>query len=276
MQRLFREGPRGKRRNRHGQRENFATLARSTQAGVKGAPCRAPRSRSRTGNSSFWWAPSGCGKSTILRDDRGASRDHLRGGGGGGGGGGRGEVEIAGPRSSTRWNRPEARHRHGVSRTTRFYPHMTVRKNMEYGLERTRACRAPEIERRIAQAARNACRSRSISTASRGSFRAGSASASPWAAPSCASRRCSSSTNPCRTSTPKLRTPVARRVEGPAYTARRHLRLRHPRPGRGAMSLADRIVDHVRGAASSRSAHPWTCMSGPPAVSSPNSSARRR
>jgi sn-glycerol 3-phosphate transport system ATP-binding protein len=80
-----------------------------------------------------------------------------------------------------------------------LYPHMTVRKNMEYGLK-NQGMPKPEIAD-ASPRPRAPCRSSNISNASPARFRAGSGSASPWAAPSCASRPCSCSTSRCRTST---------------------------------------------------------------------------
>src|SRR6478609_1194990 len=60
-----------------------------------------------------------------------------------------------------------------------LYPHMSVYNNMAYGLR------------------------------NRGNCPAGSASAWRWAAPSCGSRRCSCSTNPCPTSMPSCASPCA-------------------------------------------------------------------
>ena len=69
-----------------------------------------------------------------------------------------------------------------------LYPHMTVRQNLGYGLK---VRRPPKQETRRARRARSpGCSgSTSCSTAGRRRSRAGSASASRWAARSCVSRR---------------------------------------------------------------------------------------
>jgi sn-glycerol 3-phosphate transport system ATP-binding protein len=85
-----------------------------------------------------------------------------------------------------------------------LYPHMTVRKNMEYGLK-NQGMPKPEIAADRRGRAHPA-RSSNISTASPARFRAGSGSASPWAAPSCGSRPCSSSTSRLSNLDAKLRT----------------------------------------------------------------------
>ena len=71
-----------------------------------------------------------------------------------------------------------------------LYPHMTVAENIGFHLKIKKLPKA-EIEQRVARGSRVCSTSTSSSTASRPSCRAGSASAWPWAGPSCASRRCS-------------------------------------------------------------------------------------
>jgi len=82
--------------------------------------------------------PSGCGKSTILRMIAGLETISE------------GEVEIAGRVVNTL--EPAERDIAMVFQNYALYPHMTVRKNMEYGLK-NKGMPRPEIERRIAQAA---------------------------------------------------------------------------------------------------------------------------
>ena len=82
-----------------------------------------------------------------------------------------------------------------------LYPHMTVFDNMAYGLQNPRHA---EVRDRRAKSTKppTSWNSAPSSTAARASFPAASASASPWAAPSCGSRRSSCSTSRCPTSTP--------------------------------------------------------------------------
>jgi sn-glycerol 3-phosphate transport system ATP-binding protein len=82
--------------------------------------------------------PSGCGKSTILRMIAGLETITE------------GEVEIAG-RVVNRLE-PAERDIAMVFQNYALYPHMSVRRNMEYGL-RNRGTPRTEIDRRIAQAA---------------------------------------------------------------------------------------------------------------------------
>ncbi|MCU4653382.1 sn-glycerol-3-phosphate ABC transporter ATP-binding protein UgpC [Roseibacterium sp. SDUM158016] len=83
--------------------------------------------------------PSGCGKSTILRMIAGLEEITE------------GEVSIGG-RVVNRLE-PGERDIAMVFQNYALYPHMTVRRNMEYGL-RNQGMPRPEIDRRIAEAAR--------------------------------------------------------------------------------------------------------------------------
>ena len=85
-----------------------------------------------------------------------------------------------------------------------LYPHMSVYKNMAYGLKiqgmrqgRDRRVGSTQVAAEILET-----HSTNTSNASRGSSPAGSASGLRWGGRSCASRRCSCSTNRCPTSTP--------------------------------------------------------------------------
>jgi sn-glycerol 3-phosphate transport system ATP-binding protein len=82
--------------------------------------------------------PSGCGKSTILRMIAGLETITE------------GEVEIAG--RVVNKLEPAERDIAMVFQNYALYPHMSVRKNMEYGLKNKGTPR-PEIDRRIAEAA---------------------------------------------------------------------------------------------------------------------------
>jgi sn-glycerol 3-phosphate transport system ATP-binding protein len=81
-----------------------------------------------------------------------------------------------------------------------LYPHMSVFENMAYGLKIAKVPK-DEIKARVDKAAKILELGPTWS-ASRASSRAASASAWPWAAPSCASPRCSCSTSRCPTWTP--------------------------------------------------------------------------
>ena len=83
--------------------------------------------------------PSGCGKSTLLRMVAGLETVT------------RGEVRIGGQRVNER--EPMDRDIAMVFQNYALYPHMSVRRNMAYGLKIARVP-AREIERRVAEAAR--------------------------------------------------------------------------------------------------------------------------
>ena len=130
--------------------------------------------------------PSGCGKSTTLRMIAGlediSDGDIMIGG----------DVVNDVP--------PKDRDIAMVFQYYALYPHMTVAENMSFGLRLKRYPKA-EIKSRVDEAA--ACStSSSWSIASRSNCPAASVSGSPWAAPSCATRRCFCSTSHCPTSMP--------------------------------------------------------------------------
>ena len=117
--------------------------------------------------------PSGCGKSTALNMIAGLediSSGELRIGG---------EVVNQKP--------PRDRDIAMVFQSYALYPHMTVRDNMAFALKLKKARR----RRSTARSARPPTSSTSTITwsASRPTCRAASASGSPWAARSCATRR---------------------------------------------------------------------------------------
>ena len=139
--------------------------------------------------------PSGCGKSTLLRMIAGL--ETINGG----------EIDIGG--RIVNQVEPADRDIAMVFQNYALYPHMTVYNNMAYGL-RNRGMAEPEIKTRVEEAARFS-KSARFSTASRGNSRAASASASPWVAPSCASRKCFCSTSRSPTSTPSCASPCGSR-----------------------------------------------------------------
>ena len=129
--------------------------------------------------------PSGCGKSTLLRMIAGL--EETTGG----------RIRIGG-RDVTRVD-PADRGVAMVFQTYALYPHMTVGR--EHGLRA--AHDRPPARRRSARRWPRRAGSSSLTTTSTASprrCRADSASASPSGGPSCAGRRSSSSTSPCRTS----------------------------------------------------------------------------
>ncbi len=119
--------------------------------------------------------PSGCGKSTLLRSIAGLEALSS------------GEIHL-GQRDIT--DAPSARRDIAmVFQNYALYPHMTVTKNMSFGLSLERLKR-DEIDRRVQEAA-EILRIAICCIASRSSCRAASASGWRSGGPSCASRNCS-------------------------------------------------------------------------------------
>ena len=131
--------------------------------------------------------PSGCGKSTLLRMIAGL--EEITGG----------EIRIGDKVVNDM--PPKERDIAMVFQNYALYPHMTVRDNMAFCLK---LAKADKVDRSTQgrTAPPRSWRWTRCSTATRASSRAASASAWPWAAPSCATRRCSCSTSRCPTSTP--------------------------------------------------------------------------
>jgi hypothetical protein len=142
--------------------------------------------RHRDGEFVVILGPSGCGKSTLLRMIAGLER--ITGG----------DVEIGGVRVNDL--EPMDRGCAMVFQNYALYPHMNVADNMGYALK---VAGVPKAERmaRIAAVA-DTLGLGELLDRKPASCLAASASASPWAAPSCASRRCSCSTSRCPISTP--------------------------------------------------------------------------
>ena len=146
--------------------------------------------------------PSGCGKSTLLRMIAGL--EEITGGG----------LLL----DNERMNEvaPAKRGIAMVFQSYALYPHMSVYKNLAFGLEtgglQEGRDRAEGAARRRDPADREAAGAQA-----EGSSPAASASASRSAAPSCASRASSSSTSRCRTSMPNCACRCASR--SPACTA---------------------------------------------------------
>ena len=140
--------------------------------------------------------PSGCGKSTLLRMVAGLEEISD------------GEISI-GDRVVNNLE-PAERDIAMVFQNYALYPHMSVFDNMAYGLKITKVPLG-EIKTRVDKAAGILELRPPAGAQAARSCRAASASAWPWAAPSCASRRCSCSTNRCPTWTPSCaRRPASR------------------------------------------------------------------
>ena len=171
--------------------------------------------------------PSGCGKSTLLRMIAGL--EDITGG----------EIRIG--ERVVNDVPPKERDIAMVFQNYALYPHMTVAR--QHGLLAASCAGAPKAEIDAARAARRPRSSASsrCSSAIRASSPAASASASPWAARSCATRRCSCSTSRSPTSTPSCASQMRTEIK------ELHQRLKtttvyvtHDQIE--AMTMADRIV----------------------------------
>ena len=120
--------------------------------------------------------PSGCGKSTTLRMLAGLEPIDD------------GNVLIGD--TDVTMLPPRDRDIAMVFQSYALYPHMTVAENIGFHLKIKKMPKA-EIDRTRARGGARCSISTTTSIASRRSCRAANASASPWAGPSCASRRCS-------------------------------------------------------------------------------------
>ena len=120
--------------------------------------------------------PSGCGKSTALRMIAGLE-DITDG-----------DLVIGGERVNDL--PPRDRDIAMVFQNYALYPHMTVRENMGFALKLAKADQG-EIDQQGRARRRRSSTSSSTSSASRRTSPAASASASPWAARSCATRSAS-------------------------------------------------------------------------------------
>ena len=124
--------------------------------------------------------PSGCGKTTLLRLIAGLEEANS------------GTIHIDDQRVDQL--PPAKRGIAMVFQNYALYPHMSVYENISFGLRISKFA-----DRRSSQAGRGRALETlqigSCLSANRGRCRAGSGSAWPSAAPSCASRRCSCSTN---------------------------------------------------------------------------------
>ena len=170
--------------------------------------------------------PSGCGKSTLLRTIAGLEEADD------------GTIEIGGEVVNDM--RPRDRDVAMVFQDYALYPHMTVRNNIGFGLK-ARKFRQAEIEQARGGARQRCSASRRCSTAIRASFRAASASASPSAARSCATRSSSCSTSRSPTSTRSCATRCAVEIKRlHQEIATTMIYVTHDQIE--AMTLADRIV----------------------------------
>jgi energy-coupling factor transporter ATP-binding protein EcfA2 len=214
--------------------------------------------------------PSGCGKSTLLRLDRRPRKDPTSG-----------TIAIDGADVTDGEPASERGTRDGVPVLCALPAHDRLRRTCPL------ACAWPESRR-----ASNATRStgecsappamlrldRAISTASpSATLRRTEASASPSAAPSCASRASSCSTSRCPISTPNCASQT-RKPSSCSCTmpSRHHHDLRHARPGRGDDAGRHRIVVLHGGKIQQAGAPLRTLRPIPTTASSPASSAPPR
>jgi multiple sugar transport system ATP-binding protein len=131
--------------------------------------------------------PSGCSKSTTLRMIAGLEK--IRGG----------SVDIGGRVVNDL--EPKGRNIAMVFQNDAIYPHMTVRRNIGFGLRTSKLPRADK-ERRIDEVAALLGMTDYLDRKFAALSGGGSASAWPSAARWCATPRCSCSTSHCRTSMP--------------------------------------------------------------------------
>ena len=139
--------------------------------------------------------PSGCGKSTLLRMLAGLENITS------------GTISIG--EKVVNNVQPKERDIAMVFQNYALYPHMTVADNMGFSLK-LRGASAEEISKGVSRAAEILALTPLLDRYPR-QCPAASASASPWAAPSCAIPRCSCSTSRCPTSTPSCASRCARR-----------------------------------------------------------------
>ena len=204
--------------------------------------------------------PSGCGKSTLLRIIAGL--EPITGG------------ELYHRRQARQRRSGRAtRHRHGVSGLRAVSAHARLR---QHGVC-ARTARHAESRKSTPGSGRRrpCCTSSPISTASRRNSPAASASASPWAGPSCATRKVFLFDEPLSNLDAKLRGAGAGGDQGAVATAQDHDGLRHPRPDRGHDDGRQHRGSAGRHRAAIRHARRWS-TNGRPTSSSPDLSARRR
>ena len=163
--------------------------------------------------------PSGCGKTTLMRmlagfETPSAGRIILGG------------QDLAGVP-------PYRRPVNMMFQSYALFPHMSVEKNIAFGLKQDGHAAGAEIARRASPRCCSWCSSRALPSASRTSSPAASASAwrSPARSPS--GRRCCCSTSRSRALDKKLREETQFELMDIQVTARHDLRRRHARPGRG-------------------------------------------
>ena len=202
--------------------------------------------------------PSGCGKSTALACVAGLERPSH------------GAI-VFDDRDVTDLE-PHQRNVAMVFQDYALYPHMTVTQNMSFGLKQQRID-AATIDRQVAAAADLLVSAR-CSSAGRRSSAAGSASASPSAAPWCATRPSSCSTSRCPTSTRRCASAPAPRSSGcSASSASPRSSSPTTRKRRWCSPTAS---PSSATASCSRSARRWKSIASRTTCSSPRSSARRR
>ena len=130
--------------------------------------------------------PSGCGKSTLLNTIAGLESISS------------GEIRIGGQVVNNL--HPSKRDIAMVFQSYALYPNMSVAENIAFGME-MRGVPKPEREKAVAAVAKTLQIEHLLSRRP-SQLSGGQRSASRWAGLSCASRRCSCSTNRCPISTP--------------------------------------------------------------------------
>ena len=166
------------------------------------------------------------------------------------------------------------RHRDGVPELRALPAHDGVREHVVRAAAASNIPKA-EIEQPRAGGRAHPRHRRAARPQAASSSPAASASASRWAARSCAIPKVFLFDEPLSNLDAKLRVQMRTEIKKRAPEGAHHDRLRHPRPGRGDDARRPRGGDE-RAAGSSRSARRTSSITRPRRASSPASSARRR
>ena len=176
--------------------------------------------RDRRGEFLVLVGPSGCGKTTRAADDRRARGHHRR------------RPSASAAASSTTSLRAD-RDIAMVFQNYALYPHMTVPRTSRFGLEAARRCRRPRSSERVARGGASCSASRSCSTASPRSSRGGQRQRVAMGRAIVREPQVFLMDEPLSNLDAKLRVQMRAEIAALQQRARRHHRLRHPRPGRG-------------------------------------------
>ncbi len=218
------------------------------------------RPRDRAGEFFAMLGPSGSGKTTCLRLIAGFEQPTA------------GHIEIFGERAEG--VPPYRRNVNTVFQDYALFPHLNVLDNVAYWLM------VKGVGRPSGREQAEKTRSNSCELAGYGARRPGQLSGGQRQRVALArahrqpARRCCCSTSRSARSTSSCARSMQEELKSAAEVARHHLRLRHARPGRGAVDGRPRRRVQRRHACS-RSARRRTSTSGRSRVSSPISSARR-